>query len=233
MREPGAIPGLRRSGERERPPSPSRIRATGAALGLAAREATASRKRQPGARPRVRRPASALRATTRAELRPRGTADGAPVICRRTAGHGRLRACAIRGVPARAREERAMTGTESGTRRAGMQVRERNGEAVWFDPDPNSKSGRSVRVIGYSHSREAILTVILVRRDDGDGYWGANGWESTHPTGGGTRGANDGRQARGGDGAGRVRGRAGRADPGRGAGRTAGPVSCAVGAAAR
>lgn len=41
-------------------------------------------------------------------------------------------------------------------------------DAVWFDPDPHSKSGRSVRVIGYSHSRNKILT----------GYWGANGWES-------------------------------------------------------
>lgn len=38
-------------------------------------------------------------------------------------------------------------------------------------------SGRSVRVIGYSHSRRAVVTVILVHRDDG-GYWGANGWES-------------------------------------------------------
>jgi hypothetical protein len=51
-------------------------------------------------------------------------------------------------------------------------------DAVWFDPDPTSKSGRSVRVIGYSHSRRAVLTVILVHRDEG-GYWGANGWESS------------------------------------------------------
>lgn len=51
-------------------------------------------------------------------------------------------------------------------------------DAVWFDPDPHSKSGQSVRVIGYSHSRQAVLTVILVRRDEG-GYWGANGWESS------------------------------------------------------
>jgi uncharacterized DUF497 family protein len=50
-------------------------------------------------------------------------------------------------------------------------------DAVWFNPDPHSRSGQSVRVIGYSHSRQAILTVILVRRDHG-GYWGANGWES-------------------------------------------------------
>lgn len=50
-------------------------------------------------------------------------------------------------------------------------------DGVWFDPDPHSSSGQSVRVIGYSHSRLAILTVILVRRDGG-GYWGANGWAS-------------------------------------------------------
>lgn len=50
-------------------------------------------------------------------------------------------------------------------------------DALWFDPDPSSKSGRSLRVIGFSHSRRAVLTVILVHRDDG-GYWGANGWDS-------------------------------------------------------
>jgi len=53
-------------------------------------------------------------------------------------------------------------------------------DAVWFDPDPTSESGRSVRVIGYSHSRKAILTVILVHRDGG-GYYGANGWDSSRP----------------------------------------------------
>ena len=52
--------------------------------------------------------------------------------------------------------------------------------AVWFDPDPHSKSGRSVRVAGYSHCRKKILTVILVHREDG-GYWGAKGWESSSP----------------------------------------------------
>lgn len=51
-------------------------------------------------------------------------------------------------------------------------------EAVWFDPDPHSKSGHGVRVIGYCHSRRTILTVMLVHREDTDGYWGANGWES-------------------------------------------------------
>jgi hypothetical protein len=51
-------------------------------------------------------------------------------------------------------------------------------DAVWFDPDPASRSRRGIRVIGYSHSREAILTVILVHRGDG-AYYGANGWESS------------------------------------------------------
>ena len=53
-------------------------------------------------------------------------------------------------------------------------------DAVWFDPDPSSRSGRSVRVIGYSHSRRAVLAVlavILVQRGEG-AYYGANGWES-------------------------------------------------------
>jgi uncharacterized DUF497 family protein len=51
-------------------------------------------------------------------------------------------------------------------------------DAVWFDPDPNSRSGLGVRVIGYCHSRRAVLTVMLVHREGTAGYWGANGWES-------------------------------------------------------
>src|SRR5699024_11754367 len=51
-------------------------------------------------------------------------------------------------------------------------------DAVWFDPDPSSRSGRSVRVIGYSHTRRAVLTIILVHRDEASGFWGANGWKS-------------------------------------------------------
>jgi uncharacterized DUF497 family protein len=50
--------------------------------------------------------------------------------------------------------------------------------AVWFDPDPHSRSELSVRVIGYSHSRRAVLTVLLVPREDERGYWGANGWDA-------------------------------------------------------
>jgi uncharacterized DUF497 family protein len=50
--------------------------------------------------------------------------------------------------------------------------------AVWFDPDPHSRSELSVRVIGYSHSRRAVPTVSLVPRADDQGYWGANGWDA-------------------------------------------------------
>lgn len=50
--------------------------------------------------------------------------------------------------------------------------------AVWFDPDPRSRSRRGVRVIGYCHSRRTVLTVMLVHREDAAGFWGANGWES-------------------------------------------------------
>jgi hypothetical protein len=51
-------------------------------------------------------------------------------------------------------------------------------DELWFEPDPHSRSGHGVRVIGYSHRRRAVLTVILVPREDGEDYWGANGWEA-------------------------------------------------------
>lgn len=54
--------------------------------------------------------------------------------------------------------------------------------AVWVVPDPASKSGRAIRVIGYSVSAGALITVILVdpqadptERPDGD-WWGSNAW---------------------------------------------------------
>lgn len=54
--------------------------------------------------------------------------------------------------------------------------------AVRLRPDPASKSGLSVRVIGYSVSAGDLLTVILVdpaaepgEEPDGD-WWGANAW---------------------------------------------------------
>lgn len=50
-------------------------------------------------------------------------------------------------------------------------------DALWFDPDPKSESGQSVRVIGYSHTARAVLTIILVHRPE-DGFYGANGWKA-------------------------------------------------------
>lgn len=49
---------------------------------------------------------------------------------------------------------------------------------MWFAPAPHSRCGRGVRVIGYSYSRQAVLTVILVPSEDGQSYWGATGWEA-------------------------------------------------------
>ena len=56
--------------------------------------------------------------------------------------------------------------------------------AVWLTPDPASRSGRSVRVIGYSTGARDVLTVILVAADAEDAeqpvgeWWGANAWVS-------------------------------------------------------
>lgn len=47
-----------------------------------------------------------------------------------------------------------------------------------LDPDPKSKSGDSIRVIGLCRSREELLTVILVRDPEVTWLWGANGWPS-------------------------------------------------------
>lgn len=51
-------------------------------------------------------------------------------------------------------------------------------EAVWFDPDPASKSGESIRVIGYSTGAARILVVILVPKEAGEfgEFWGVNAW---------------------------------------------------------
>ena len=57
--------------------------------------------------------------------------------------------------------------------------------AVWLTPDPASRSGRSVRVIGYSTGARDVLTVILVAADAEDAEqpvgegWGANAWVSS------------------------------------------------------
>lgn len=54
--------------------------------------------------------------------------------------------------------------------------------AVWLVPDPASQSGHAVRVIGYSATAAAVLTVILVAAaadpdepPNGD-WWGSNAW---------------------------------------------------------
>lgn len=45
---------------------------------------------------------------------------------------------------------------------------------VVIDPDYNSESGRSVRIIGFSVAAEDVITVIVLE-DDGIEY-GVNGW---------------------------------------------------------
>lgn len=45
-----------------------------------------------------------------------------------------------------------------------------------MDPDYDSTSGRSVRIIGFSTLAEDIVTVIVV--EDGDVEYGVNGWVS-------------------------------------------------------
>ena len=68
-------------------------------------------------------------------------------------------------------------------------MRDRHGvEAEWADealhdpdalriaPDPSSRSGRSVRTIGYSPSAGCLLTVITVT--EGAITYGVNGWRS-------------------------------------------------------
>ncbi len=52
-------------------------------------------------------------------------------------------------------------------------------DALMFDPDPKSRSAKSARLLGYSTSRQRVLVVILVHRDDRSGaWWGANGWDA-------------------------------------------------------
>lgn len=49
-------------------------------------------------------------------------------------------------------------------------------ERVVIDPDYNSRSGQSVRIIGFSGTADDVITVIVVV-DDGTEF-GANGWVS-------------------------------------------------------
>jgi hypothetical protein len=47
-------------------------------------------------------------------------------------------------------------------------------DAVWFEPDPASRSGLTSRVVGYSRSRRQVLCVIVL--PVGGGYEGVNAW---------------------------------------------------------
>lgn len=60
----------------------------------------------------------------------------------------------------------------------------RDEHAVWLTPDPATRSGHAVRVIGYSAGASAVLTVILVdasadpaEQPAGD-WWGSNAWRA-------------------------------------------------------
>ena len=47
-------------------------------------------------------------------------------------------------------------------------------ERLVIIPDPSSRSGESIRVIGYSPSASRLLTVIVVPADGK--LWGASAW---------------------------------------------------------
>lgn len=49
-------------------------------------------------------------------------------------------------------------------------------DAAVQDPDLRSRSGLSIRIIGYSFTARTILTIILVREDDY--LWGVSSWPS-------------------------------------------------------
>lgn len=46
-----------------------------------------------------------------------------------------------------------------------------------IDPDPASRSGRTIRVVGWSPTLQQIVTVIIL--PDGDVTWGVNAWPSS------------------------------------------------------
>jgi uncharacterized DUF497 family protein len=61
-------------------------------------------------------------------------------------------------------------------------------DALVFDPDYASQSGRSVRTIGWSSSAGRLLTVITVTEDDvtyGVNAWPANDIDARHYRGAG------------------------------------------------
>jgi hypothetical protein len=55
----------------------------------------------------------------------------------------------------------------------------RDPDALRIDPDPSSKSGRSLRTIGHSPTAGFLITVITVT--EGGVTYGVNGWRA-NPT---------------------------------------------------
>src|SRR5437764_12706959 len=50
-------------------------------------------------------------------------------------------------------------------------------DALWFEPDPKSKSGLGIRVIGYSVSAGFVITVVAYRRRRV--LWGATAYKAS------------------------------------------------------
>lgn len=63
-------------------------------------------------------------------------------------------------------------GTEAAWAKEALQ----DPDALRIVPDPASRSGRSIRTIGYSPSAGCLLTVITVT--EGDVIYGVNSWRS-------------------------------------------------------
>ena len=48
-------------------------------------------------------------------------------------------------------------------------------DALMFNPDPRSKSGKSVRVIGYSYTLSDVCAVLVLPHDDDGSWYGLTG----------------------------------------------------------
>jgi len=79
-------------------------------------------------------------------------------------------------------------------------------DALLFDQDPESRSGNSARLLGYSATAGAVLVVIVVHKDRA-GWWARTAGGRMVPTSGPTvKGTCHQRRRRGGDRRGRRRG---------------------------
>lgn len=49
-------------------------------------------------------------------------------------------------------------------------------DAIWYEPDPASKSGEAVRVIGYSPTARMVIVIIALPKQD---HWaGMSAWKA-------------------------------------------------------